>query len=200
VRRPAESVTQLLAKWRSGDEEALQALIPLVYDELRRLAHNYLRAERPGHTLQTTALAHEAYMRLVDQNPAHFQNRAHFLAVAAKLMRQILVDYARRRHAAKRGPEYKVELDGSFEVAHEQARGVDVLAVDDALLQLSRRDEQQGRIVEMRFFGGLTVEETAKALEVSPATVKRNWNMAKAWLTREMQRGGGGKNEAMGEG
>jgi RNA polymerase sigma factor (TIGR02999 family) len=200
VRRSAESVTQLLAKWREGDQEALQALIPLVYHELRSLAHRYLRAERPGHTLQSTALVHEAFLRLVDQSPAQFQNRAHFLGVAAKLMRQVLVDYARRRHAAKRGPEYKVELDGSFEVAHEQARGVDVLAVDDALLQLSRRDEQQGRIVEMRFFGGLTVEETAKALEVSPATVKRNWNMAKAWLTREMQRGGGGKNEAMGEG
>jgi RNA polymerase sigma factor (TIGR02999 family) len=200
VRRPAESVTQLLAKWRGGDREALQALIPLVYQELRRLAHNYLRAERPGHTLQSTALVHEAFLRLVDQSPVQFQNRAHFLAVAAKLMRQILVDYARRRRAAKRGPEYKVELDESFGVPQEQARGVDVLAVNDALLQLSRRDEQQGRIVEMRFFGGLTVEETAKALEVSPATVKRDWNMAKAWLTREMQRGAGGKNEAMGEG
>ena len=199
MRRPAESVTQLLAKWRGGDQEALQALIPLVYQELRRLAHNYLRVERPGHTLQSTALVHEAFLRLVDQSPAQFQNRAHFLAVAAKLMRQILVDYARRRRAAKRGPEYKVELDESFEVPQEQGRGVDVLAVDDALLQLSRRDEQQGRIVEMRFFGGLTVEETAKALEVSPATVKRDWNMAKAWLTREMQRGAGGKNEAMGE-
>ena len=159
-----------------------------------------LRAERPGHTLQSTALVHEAFLRLVDQSPVQFQNRAHFLGVAAKLMRQILVDYARRRRAAKRGPEYKVELDESFGVAQEQARGVDVLAVDDALIQLSRRDEQQGRIVEMRFFGGLTVEETAKALDVSPATVKRDWNMAKAWLTREMQRGAGGKNEAMGEG
>ncbi len=200
MRRPAESVTQLLAKWRGGDQEALQALIPLVYQELRRLAHNYLRAERPGHTLESTALVHEAILQQVDQSPVQFQNRAHFLGVAAKLMRQILVDYARRRRAAKRGPEYKVELDEIFGVPQEQARGVDVLAVNDALLQLSRRDEQQGRIVEMRFFGGLTVEETAKALEVSPATVKRDWNMAKAWLTREMQRGAGGKNEAMGEG
>ncbi len=200
MRRPAESVTQLLAKWRGGDQEALQALIPLVYQELRRLAHNYLRAERPGHTLESTALVHEAFLRLVDQSPVQFQNRAHFLGVAAKLMRQILVDYARRRRAAKRGPEYKVELDESFGVPQEQGRGVDVLAVDDALVLLSRRDEQQGRIVEMRFFGGLTVEETAKALDVSPATVKRDWNMAKAWLTREMQRGAVGKNEAMGEG
>jgi len=115
-------------------------------------------------------------------------------------MRQILVDYARARRAAKRGPEYKIELDGSFEVAQKEQHGVDVLAVDDALNQLSRRDAQQGRIVELRFFGGLTVEETAKALEVSPATVKRDWSMAKAWLTREMQRGSGGKNQAMGEG
>ncbi len=200
MRRSAESVTVLLAKWRGGDEEALQALIPLVYQELRRLAHSYLRAERPGHTLQSTALVHEAFLRLVDQRPVQFQNRAHFLGVAAKLMRQILVDYARARRAAKRGPEYKIELDGSFEVAQKEQHGVDVLAVDDALNQLSRRDAQQGRIVELRFFGGLTVEETAKALEVSPATVKRDWSMAKAWLTREMQRGSGGKNQAMGEG
>ena len=126
--RPAPSVGDLLAKWRGGDQEALQALIPLVYQELRRLAHHYLRAERPGHTLQSTALVHEAFLRLVDQSPVQFQNRAHFLAVAAKLMRQILVDYARRRRAAKRGPEYKVELDESFDVPQEQARGVDVLA------------------------------------------------------------------------
>ncbi len=200
MRRSAESVTQLLAKWRGGNQEALQALIPLVYQELRALAHRYLRAERPGHTLQSTALVHEAFLRLVDQSPFQVQNRAHFLAVAAKLMRQILVDYARSRRAAKRGPECKVELGEGFDVAQEPNQGVDVLALDDALVQLSRRDAQQGRIVEMRFFGGLTVEETAKALDVSAATVKRDWNMAKAWLTREMQRGAGGKNEAVGEG
>ena len=200
MRRSAESVTVLLAKWREGDQEALQALIPLVYQELHRLAHNYLRAERAGHTLQSTALVHEAFLRLVDQTQVQYQNRAHFMAVAAKLMRQILVDYARARRAAKRGPEYKIELDESFEVAQKPQHGVDVLAVDDALNQLSRRDAQQGRIVELRFFGGLTVEETAKALEVSPATVKRDWSMAKAWLTREMQRSVGGKNQAMGEG
>jgi RNA polymerase sigma factor (TIGR02999 family) len=200
VRRSAESVTQLLAKWRQGDQEALQALIPLVYQELRLLARHYLRAERPGHTLQSTELVHEAFLRLVDQSPVQIQNRAHFLAVAARLMRQILVDNARRRRAAKRGPECKVGLDESFDVAQEQEQGVDVLALDDALIQLSRRDAQQGRIVEMRFFGGLTVEETAKALDVSAATVKRDWTMAKAWLTREMQRGAGGRNQAMGEG
>ena len=161
----------------------------MVYQELRRLAHSYLRAERPGHTLQSTALVHEAFLRLVDQRPVQFQNRAHFLGVAAKLMRQILVGCARARRAAKRGPEYKIELDGSFEVAQKEQHGVDVLAVDDALNQLSRRDAQQGRIVELRFFGGLTVEETAKALEVFPATVKRDWSMAKAWLTRERCRG-----------
>jgi RNA polymerase sigma factor (TIGR02999 family) len=199
--RPAESVTELIAQWQGGNQEALQALIPVVYQELRALAHHYLRAERPGHTLQSTALVHEAYLRLVDQSPVQIQNRAHFVGIAAKLMRQILVDYARRRRAAKRGPECKVELDKSFEgfdVAQEQ--GVDVLALDDALTQLSRRDAQQGRIVEMRFFGGLTVGETAEALDVSAATVKRDWTMAKAWLTREMQRGAGGKNQAVGEG
>jgi len=192
-------VTVLLAKWQGGNEEALQALIPLVYKELRALAHHYLRAERPGHTLQSTALVHEAYLRLVGQRPAQIQNRAHFVGIAAKLMRQILVDYARRRRAAKRGPECRVELDesiGGFDVAEKQ--GVDVLALDDALIQLSRRDAQQGRIVEMRFFGGLTVGETAEALDISAATVKRDWTMAKAWLTREMQRGGGGKNQAVG--
>jgi RNA polymerase sigma factor (TIGR02999 family) len=199
--RPAESVTELLAKWQGGNQQALQALIPVVYQELRALAHRYLRAERPGHTLQSTALVHEAYLRLVDQSPARIQDRAHFVGIAAKLMRQILVDYARRRRAAKRGPECRVELDesfGSFDVPQKQ--GVDVLALDDALIQLSRRDAQQGRIVEMRFFGGLTVEETAEALDISAATVKRDWTMARAWLTREMQRGAGGKNQAMGEG
>ncbi len=192
-------MTVLLAKWQGGNEEALQALIPLVYKELRALAHHYLRAERPGHTLQSTALVHEAYLRLVGQRPVQIQNRAHFVGIAAKLMRQILVDYARRRRAAKRGPECRVELDesiGGLDVAEKQ--GVDVLALDDALIQLSRRDVQQGRIVEMRFFGGLTVEETAEALDISAATVKRDWTMAKAWLTREMQRGGGGKNQAVG--
>lgn len=196
--RPTESVTQLLAQWRDGKQEALKALVPAVYQELRTLAHHYLRSERPGHTLQSAALVHEAYLRLVDQNPAQIQNRSHFVGIAAKLMRQILVDYARQRGAAKRGPECTVELDESLHVMQKES--VDVLALDDALRQLSRRDVQQGRIVEMRFFGGLTVEETAEALDISAATVKRDWTMAKSWLTREMQRGAGGKNQAMGEG
>ncbi len=191
-----ESVTQILDRWKGGDEQALHVLIPLVYKELRAQAHRCLRAERADHTLQSTALVHEAYLRLMDQNPAQTQNRAHFVAVASRLMRQILVDYARRRKAAKRGPEYKVQLDESVDVP--QKKGVDVVALDDALNRLSRRDAQQGRIVELRFFGGLTVEETALALDISPATVKRDWNMAKAWLTRELGRGAVGKDQAMG--
>jgi RNA polymerase sigma factor (TIGR02999 family) len=194
----AETVSQLLVQWRGGNDEALRALIPLVYGELHAVAHRYLRAEHPGHTLQSTALVHEAYLRLVEQSPVQIQNRAHFIAVAARLMRQILVDYARRRHAAKRGAECKVELDEGFDLAPKPA--IDVLALDAALIRLSRRDLQQGRIVEMRFFGGLTVEETAEVLDVSAATVKRDWSMAKAWLTREMQRGAGEKHQAVGEG
>lgn len=191
-----QSVGDLLAQWREGNQEALQTLMPIVYKELHAQAHRYLRAERPGHTLQSTALVHEAYLRLMDQKPAHMQDRAHFVAIAARLMRQILVDYARQRRAAKRGPDCKVELDENLEIPQKQ--GVDVLALDDALNLLSKRDTQQGRIVELRFFGGLTVEETAEALDVSPATVKREWVMAKAWLTREVGRGCGGKDQAVG--
>lgn len=194
----SESVSQMLTRWKRGDEQALHVLIPLVYTELRAQAHRCLRAERSDHTLQSTALVHEAYLRMVDQNPAQTQDRAHFVAVAARLMRQILVDYARRRRAAKRGPEYKVELDESFYLPQKQS--VDVVALDDALSRLSRRDEQQGHIVELRFFGGLTVDETADALDISPATVKRDWNVAKAWLTREVGRSASGRNDAMGEG
>lgn len=190
------SVGDLLAQWRAGNQQALQALMPIVYNELHAQAHRYLRAERPGHTLQSTALVHEAYLRLMDQKPVATENRAHFVAIAARLMRQILVDYARQRRAAKRGPDCKVEFDENLEIPQKQ--GVDVLALDDALNQLSKRDAQQGKIVELRFFGGLTVEETAEALEVSPATVKRDWVMAKAWLTREVGRGSGGKDQAMG--
>ena len=196
--RSSESVSDLLARWRSGDREALQALIPIVYNELHALAHHYLRAERPGHTLQSTALVHEVYLRLMGQNPAATQDRAHFVAVAARLMRQILVDYARARRAAKRGPECQVELSETLDLP--QNRPLDFVALDDALNELSRRDEQQVRIVELRFFGGLTVEETAEVVRISPATVKRDWTVARAWLTREVQRGSSGKNQAMGEG
>lgn len=187
--------TQLLLRWRSGDEAALQALIPLVYRDLRLAAHRCLRAERSDHTLQSTELVHEVYLRLAADHPLPTENRAHFVAIAARLMRQILVDYARRRSAAKRGPQYKVELDASFDLPQQES--VDVVALDDALNRLSRRDLQQEKIVEMRFFGGLTVEETAAALEISPATVKRDWNMAKAWLMREVGRDSVGRNRSV---
>jgi RNA polymerase sigma factor (TIGR02999 family) len=198
VTRSSESVSDLLARWRGGDREALQALIPIVYNELHALAHHYLKAERPGHTLQSTALVHEVYLRLMDQSPAPTQDRAHFVAVAARLMRQILVDYARTRRAAKRGPECKVELHETLDLP--QNRPLDIVALDDALNELSRRDEQQVWIVELRFFGGLTVEETAEVVGISPATVKRDWTVARAWLTREVRRGSSGKNQAVGEG
>ena len=195
--RSSESLNDLLARWREGDQQALKALIPLVYDELHALAHHYLRAERPNHTLQSTALVHEAYLRLVGGTPAQTENRSHFVAVAARLMRQILVDYARSRHAIKRGPEHKVELDEGLDLPVSQH--LDIVALDDALNALSQRDAQQEKIVELRFFGGLTVEETAEVLDVSAATVKRDWVVAKAWLTREVRRGASGKHRTMGE-
>ncbi len=194
-------VTQLLARWREGDEHALEALVPLVYREMHGLAHRYLRGERPGHTLQSTALVHEAYLRLVDQGPIDAQGRAHFVAVAARLMRQILVDYARHHGAEKRGAGRRVDLDAAADVADargalpgspeagRQERGTDLVALDEALNELSRLDERQGRIVELRYFGGMTTEETAVVLGISPATVKREGNVAKAWLSRQLSRG-----------
>ena len=166
----------------------------MVYKELRALAHAYLRRERPDHTLQTTALVYEAYLRLVDQRPFDAKNRSHFVGVAARLMRQILVDYARTHRAAKRGPDRKVELDVAL--ALPQIRNADVLALDDALKDLARLDEQQSRIVELRFFGGLTTEEAAEVLGISRSTAKREWNVAKAWLSRQMKRGSHGKTAA----
>lgn len=191
-----ESVAGLLARWNGGDEAALDSLIPIVYQELHRLAHHYLRAERQGLTLQSTALVHEAYMRLVNQGPGCIQDRSHFVAIAARLMRQVLVDHARTRRAAKRGPEYKLDLDEAADLAQDQS--IDIVALNDALNTLSMRDAQQERIVTMRFFGGLSVEETARVLGISSATVKRDWVMAKAWLTRELGRGTNGKNKAVG--
>lgn len=196
--KPPVSVAQLLDRWRGGDAVALQALIPVVYEELRRAAHRCLRAERPDHTLQTTELVHEVYLRLAGERPGPVVDRAHFVALAARLMRQILVDYARRRDAVKRGPHYKVEL--SEELYLPERQNVDVVELDQALTKLSRRDAQQGKIVELRFFGGLSVEETAAALDISPATVKRDWSMARAWLTREVGRSLRGENRAVGEG
>lgn len=182
---PNPAVTQLLARWTGGDKQALEDLLPLVYDELRRLARRYLQQERPGHTLQSTALVHEAYLRLVDQNVS-WQNRAHFFGIAAQMMRRILVDHARSRSAAKRGDgACRVTLDEGL-IALEQ-RDLDVVALDDALTKLSTIDPQQARIVELRFFAGLSIEETSEVLHVSPATVKRDWAMAKAWLHREMR-------------
>ena len=194
---PSQIVGELLAKWRTGDQEALQALVPLVYKDLRAMAHGYLKRERPGHTLQTTALVHEAYLRLVGRRPFEAENRAHFVAVAARLMRQILVDYARNRGAAKRGAQHKVELDTA--ITMPQMPNTNVVALDDALELLAEVDEQQCRLVELRFFGGLTTEEAAEVLGISRSTAKREWNVAKAWLARQMKRGSRGETKAVGK-
>jgi RNA polymerase sigma-70 factor (ECF subfamily) len=179
------NVTQLLIGWGKGDKEALDQLVPIVYDELRRQAARYLRHERVGHTLQTTALIHEAYLRLVDQRNVEWQNRAQFFGIAAQLMRRILVDHARTRKRAKRGgSDIRVSLADAD--AFVKAQELDVVALNEALERLERIDEQQSKIVELRFFSGLTVEETASVLNISPATVKRDWSMAKAWLHREI--------------
>jgi RNA polymerase sigma factor (TIGR02999 family) len=181
----AECVTALLTRWKGGDQEALQALVPLVYKELRQLAHHCLQGERPHHTLQSTDLVHEAYLRLTKQGPAHFADRAYFFAVSAHLMRQILVDHARGRRAAKRDGGCKLTLDEALGVPD---RKVDLVALDDVLNDLARIDARQSRIVELRFFGGLSIEETSEVLRVSPATVKREWATARVWLHREMKR------------
>lgn len=180
-----EQVMQLLVDWSNGDKAALDKLIPLVHDELRRLARFYMRRERAGHTLQTTALVNEAYMRLVDQRNVRWQSRAHFFAIAAQLMRRILVDQARKRTNTKRGGDVrKVSLDEAVVVS--QARAADLVALDDALTDLEAMDQRKSKVVELRFFGGLNIEETAEVMAISPATVQREWNMAKAWLYREI--------------
>jgi RNA polymerase sigma-70 factor (ECF subfamily) len=182
-------VTQILQEVSGGDKDAPARLMPLVYDELRRLANHYLRQERSDHTLQPTALVHEAYLKLIDQSRVDWQNRAHFFGVAAQSMRRILVDHARSHRASKRGGvQQKLTLDEA--VDYSQPRDIDLLALDDALNLLAKLDERQSRVVELRFFGGLTIEETAEALGVSPATVKVDWSMAKAWLRREISRTG----------
>jgi RNA polymerase sigma-70 factor (ECF subfamily) len=178
-------VTQLLVAWSEGNEAALEQLLPLVYEELRRLARHYMRREHPGHTLQTTALVNEAYVKLVDQKHVRWQNRAHFFAISAQLMRRILVDHARSHQYAKRGGgAQKVSLDTVAVVGNEKA--AELVALDDALKSLAVIDERKSRIVEMRFFGGLNVEETAEALNTSSRTVMREWSVAKAWLYREL--------------
>jgi RNA polymerase sigma factor (TIGR02999 family) len=183
-------ISKLLADWGQGNEEAREALIPLVYNELRRQARRHLRAERPDHTLESAALVNEAYLRLVRQGTPHWQNRAHFFGVAAQLMRHILVDHARNRLAAKRGAGAPV-LALDPELAPAEKPGIDLIALDDALDKLGAIDRQQTRLIELRFFGGLSIEETAVVLGVSPATVKREWVTARAWLRRELKRTGG---------
>jgi RNA polymerase sigma factor (TIGR02999 family) len=181
---PSKTVSKLLANWRAGDAEALRTVIPLVYDELRRVAHHYLQNERPGHTLQSTALVHEAYLRLEKQGAAEFKNREHFLAICAQLMRQILVEYARGRNAAKRDGGFRLTLDDALAF---KVQSVDMVALDDALNELAKLDQQQSRIVELRFFGGLSIEETSRALNLSPMTVKRHWATARLWLHHQMK-------------
>lgn len=182
-----QSVSELLAKWRAGDEESLTQLVPLVYKTLHRLAHYHLRKERPGHTLQTTALVNEAYLCLAKQEPMQLENRAHFFAVCAQVMREVLVQYARRRKAAKRGGgAYNLTLENALAVADR--RSVDLVALDDALNELAKLDPLQSRIVELRFFAGLSIEDTARVLGISPATVKRHWTTAKIWLQNEISR------------
>lgn len=185
--RSASEITQLLQGWRAGDRNALDALLPVVYKELRRLAHFQLRSERPDHTLQSAALVHEAYCRLVGQSPPELENRTHFFAVAAQLMRQILVDYARRRRAAKRGASLcKVSLNDASILP--QRKDADVLAVDDALKALAKIDPRQSRVVELRFFAGLSLEEISGVMGIASATVQRDWTAARAWLHREISR------------
>jgi RNA polymerase sigma factor (TIGR02999 family) len=180
-----QDLTHLLIQWSKGDSAALDALVPLVYDELRRLAQLYLSREKPGHTLSSTALVHEAYLRLVKQKDVSWQNRAHFFGVAARMMRRILVDHARRRGYAKRGGgTLTLSLDETMAPAPE--RQMDLVALDDALETLAKLDERQSRMVELRFFGGLSIEETSEVLGVSAPTVKREWASARAWLYREI--------------
>jgi RNA polymerase sigma factor (TIGR02999 family) len=187
VQQPTpEAVSELLGQYRNGNEESLRRLVPLVYNELRRVAHYHIRKERPDHTLQTTALVHEAYLCLTRQKPTYFQNRAHFFAVCSQLMRQILVQYARRRRAAKRDGGHRFTLDGA--IALSKSRSVDLIALDDALKELARLDPQQSRIVELRFFGGLSIEDTSHVLGMSPATVKRHWSTARLWLRNQINK------------
>lgn len=179
------TITQLLVQWSSGDQQALDQLTPLVYDELRQMARTYLRRERSDHTLQATALVHEAYLRLIDQHSVSWQNRAHFFGVASQMMRRILVNHALARAAEKRGGgTERLSLDETVSFADQ--RELDLIALDEALKELERLDPQQTRIVELRFFGGLSIEETAEALKVSPATVKRDWSTARLWLRRQL--------------
>src|SRR5215472_12052255 len=188
----AGAITGLLSAWTEGDQNALEKLTPIVYDELHRLARRYMRRERPGHSLQTTALVNEAYMRLVDYKRMQWQNRAHFFAVSAQLIRRILIEHARRRNLKRGGGVRHVSLEEAAVVGGK--RTADLVALDDAMKALAQFDRRKERVVEMRFFGGLSVEETAEVLKVSPVTVMRDWSTAKAWLYREL---GGKKSDGL---
>ena len=182
---PRSDATELLLAWSNGDASAFDKLVPLVHQELRSLAQRYMRHERPDHTLQATALVNEAYLRLIDVNRIQWQNRAHFLAVAAQTMRRILVEFARHRHREKRGGDVvRVTIDNAREIAQE--KGADLVALSDALSVLATFDPRMSQVVELRFFGGLSVQETADVLKVSPETVMRDWKTAKVWLLREL--------------
>ena len=182
-----QEITRLLVAWGDGDESALAELTPLVYEELHRLAHHYMSDERPGHTLQTTALVNEAYVRLIDWKSVRWQNRAHFFAVSAQLMRRILVDFARSRGYHKRGGGVRaITLDEALVTAKD--KGADMVALDEALNALAQLDARQSRVVELRYFGGLSIDETAEVLKVSPGTVRRDWSLARAWLHRELSK------------
>lgn len=185
MRPDTHEITELLQAWSEGDQNAAEKLLPLVYDELHRLAHQHMRREKQGHMLQTTALLNEAFIRMIDQKELHFENRARFFALAAQLMRRVLVDDARQRKRAKRGGgNIQVSLNDDINVAEQQA--ADVLALDEALKLLAQQDARQSAIVELRFFGGLSIEETADVLKISVATVTRDWTFARAWLRHEM--------------
>jgi RNA polymerase sigma factor (TIGR02999 family) len=187
MNRPAKDVTTLLLEWSSGSREALDQLTPLVYSKLRQLASRELRRERPGHTLQSTDLVHEAYLKLVDQGRAQWRNREHFFAMASHLIRRILVSYARSRNSAKRGGG-KIQLVLDESIALPESKDLNLVALDDALEILSQMDPQQARIIELRFFGGVSIEGTARILGISPATVNRDWKLARVWLYRELSR------------
>lgn len=183
-----DNISELLDAWSGGDREAWNELVPLVYDELRGQAHRYLRGERANHTLQTTGLVHETYLKMVEQRAIRWDNRAHFFWLASEIMRRILVDYAKNKKRQKRGGNIEIlPLDSTLQIAVDET-DVDLLALDEALTRLAEMDEQQSKIVELRYFTGLNIEETAEVLSISPATVKRDWAMAKAWLHHELSR------------
>jgi RNA polymerase sigma factor (TIGR02999 family) len=182
----SDQITQLLVAWRNGEEKALEDLIPLVHRELKRIARNFMRRQRVGHTLQTTALVNEAFVRLVDSDKVNWTDRSHFFAISAQLMRRVLVDAARRKNSAKRGGE-RLQVTLADDIAASESDQVDVVAVDEALDRLAKLNQRHCQIVELRYFGGLTEDEIAEALKVSSRTVRRDWNLARAWLYRELR-------------